>query len=87
MNYQIKFRASALKEILSLPEKLSSRVQSAIEGLSENPRPFGYIKLHGFENLFRIRVGDIRVIYAIEEEIKIIEIRTIGNRREIYRKR
>ncbi len=87
MNYQIKFRASALKEILSLPEKLSSRVQVAIEALSENPRPFGYIKLHGFENLFRIRIGDIRVVYTIEEEIRIVEIRSVGNRREIYRKR
>jgi mRNA interferase RelE/StbE len=85
--YQIELRASAAKEILSLPEKLAERVQSAIDGLAENPRPFGYKKLEGVKNLFRIRISDIRVIYAIDNGIKIVEIRSINNRREVYRKR
>ena len=85
MKYEIKFRTSALKDILSLPKQMSVRVQTAIDTLSENPRPVGYVKLHGVENLFRIRVGDIRIVYTIEDQIRIVEVRTVGNRREIYR--
>ena len=87
MPYRIEVRASAVKEILSLPEKLAERVQLAIDALSENPRPFGYKKLEGRKGLFRIRVSDIRIIYAIDDGIKIIEIRNVSNRREIYRKK
>jgi mRNA interferase RelE/StbE len=87
MKYQIKFRSSALKEILSLPKKIADRVREAIDALADNPRPYGYIQLKSSEKLFRIRIGDIRVVYTIEEEIRIVEIRTVGNRREIYRKR
>ncbi len=87
MPYRIELRASAAKEILSLPEKLAERVQLAIDALAENPRPFGYKKLEGVKGLFRIRVSDIRIIYAIDDGIKIIEIRSVNNRREVYRKR
>jgi mRNA interferase RelE/StbE len=86
MKYQIKFRSSALKEILALPKKMADRVGTAIDALGDNPRPFGYTQLQGSEKLFRIRIGDIRVVYTIEDEIRIVEIRMVGNRREIYRK-
>ena len=50
------------------------------------PRPAGSKKLQGAsENLWRIRTGDYRIIYAIEDTIKIIEIRKIGHRKDIYR--
>ena len=87
MKYRIEFRASAVKEILSLPEKLAARVRVAIDGLAEDPRPHGYIKLEGFKDLYRIRVSDIRIIYSIDDGIRIVEIRSIGNRREVYRKK
>jgi mRNA interferase RelE/StbE len=78
MSFRIQFRSSALKEILSLPPKVLDRVRAAIDDLSENPRPNGYIQLHGFDKLFRIRVGDYRIVYTIEDEIRIVEIRHIG---------
>ena len=87
MAYRIEFRASAVKELLSLPEKLAGRVEAAIDTLAENPRPFGYKKFEGFKGLFRIRVSDIRVIYSIDDGIKIVEIQSVSNRRETYRKR
>ncbi|HEY3875929.1 MAG TPA: type II toxin-antitoxin system RelE/ParE family toxin [Candidatus Kapabacteria bacterium] len=87
MAYRIELRASAVKELLSLPEKLAGKVQTAIDALAENPRPFGYKKLEGFKNLFRIRVSDIRIIYSIGDGIKIVEIQSVSNRRETYRKR
>lgn len=54
--------------------------------LANNPRPIGSKKLKGAsENLWRIRIGDYRVVYLIEDSIKIIEIRKIGHRKDIYR--
>ncbi len=86
MPYRVEVRTSAAKEILSLPQKLAERVRIAIDALAEKPRPFGYIKLEGSKNLYRIRVSDLRIVYSIEDTIKIVEIRSIGNRREIYKK-
>jgi mRNA interferase RelE/StbE len=87
MPYRISVRSSAQKELLALPAKLSDRVAEAIDALAENPRPFGYIKLHGSNDLYRVRVSDIRVIYTIDDGIKIVEIRSIRKREDIYRKR
>ena len=52
--------------------------------LKENPRPFGAIKLKGW-NLYRIRVGDYRILYTINDKDKIIEIIAIGHRKDIYK--
>ncbi len=85
MKYQIKIRKEALKELTHLPAKVNIRIASAIDQLAIDPRPVGSKKLKGEkEYLWRIRVGDYRVIYLIEDTIRIIEIRKIGNRRDIY---
>ena len=51
-----------------------------------NPRPKGAKKLESKEEIWRIRIGDYRVLYAIEDVIKIIEVRNIGHRKDIYKK-
>ena len=85
MKYNIKIRKEALKELSWLPTKIKERISNAIEQLSENPRPVGSIKLKGEkEYLWRIRVGDYRVIYLIDDTIRVIDVRKIGNRRDIY---
>ena len=82
MTYQIKIRREALKELVNFPDPVSKRISTAIDSLAENPRPVGCKKLKGEkEYLWRIRVGDYRVIYFIEDTIRIVEIRKIGNRR------
>jgi mRNA interferase RelE/StbE len=54
--------------------------------LAENPRPAGVKKLKGNnEDLYRIRSGDYRVVYSIEDEIRVVDIRKIGHRKDIYR--
>ena len=85
MNYKITFKKSALKELLSLPKIEISRILTQIDQLSINPRPTGAIKLSGKrEALWRIRVGDYRVLYLIEETIKVVEISAIGHRKDVY---
>lgn len=84
--YQIRFKSSAYKELQKLPKHIIYKVLSAIEDLSENPRPSGVKKLiDSKENLYRIRIGDYRVIYKIDETIKIINVRNIGHRKDIYK--
>lgn len=85
MSYQLKIRKPALKELVELPKQASIKLTQAIDSLANNPRPIGCKKLKGEkEYLWRIRVGDYRVIYQIEDVVKIVEIRKIGNRKDIY---
>jgi mRNA interferase RelE/StbE len=83
--YFITFKKSAEKEFEKLPSQVIRRISTAIDALSNNPRPAGSKKLEGQkESLWRIRIGDYRVIYLVEDVIKIVEIRRIGHRKDIY---
>jgi mRNA interferase RelE/StbE len=85
MSYIISIRKQALKELGDLPLKDSRKIVAAIDSLAENPRPAGCKKLKGeTEYIWRIRVGDYRILYKIDDEIRIVEIRKIGNRKDVY---
>lgn len=82
--YKVVVRKSAAKELSKLPVTVNSRIIEAILNLSDNPRPQGSKKIKGgFEN-WRIRIGDYRIIYAIDDEILIVDVRKVGHRRDIY---
>jgi mRNA interferase RelE/StbE len=61
------------------------RLRDAISGLAVEPRPPGYRKMQGEDDLYRIRVGDHRIIYQIQDAVLLVLVVQIGNRREIYR--
>lgn len=83
--YTVRFKKSAEKELERLPTQIIRRISRAIDALTENPRPAGSKKLEGQkESLWRIRIGDYRVIYLVEDVIKIVEIRRIGHRKDVY---
>lgn len=83
--YKITFKKRAGKELRNLPSPVLKRVVNSIEHLAENPRPEGSKKLKGIdENIWRIRVGDYRIIYLIEDSIQVIEIRKVGHRKDVY---
>jgi mRNA interferase RelE/StbE len=85
LSYQIIIRKKAFKELEILPTKTIQSITQAIDDLSENPRPHGCKKLKGEEEyLWRIRVGNYRIIYSIDDTVKILDIRRIGHRRDIY---
>jgi len=81
--YKIEFKKSAYKELKSIPKKDLKRILSRIESLSENPRPDGCKKLSALER-YRIRQGDYRILYSIEDDIVTIYIVKIGHRKSIY---
>ncbi|HEY4563251.1 MAG TPA: type II toxin-antitoxin system RelE/ParE family toxin [Thermoanaerobaculia bacterium] len=84
-SYSIAFTRSARKQIERLDEPLVSRIFQHIEGLAENPRPADCRKLVGREDLWRLRVGDYRVVYTIDDSAKSIDIIAVRHRREVYR--
>ena len=85
MKYTILFRASVKREMRRLDAGVAKRVDEAILALAENPRPAGCVKLSGPSELWRIRVGDYRVVYEIHDRQLIVLIVGVAHRREIYR--
>lgn len=82
--YKIEFKNSVLKEIHSIPQKDLKKILTKIKSLSENPRQTGCKKLSTQER-YRIRYGDYRILYSIDDNILIIYIVMIGHRRYIYK--
>ena len=83
--YSITFARSARKEIETLDTPILLRVFKRIEALVGNPRPEGCRKIQSEQTLWRIRVGDYRVIYAIDDALHIVDIVTVRHRSEAYR--
>jgi len=84
MLYTIIFKPRARRELEKLPRAIAERIARAIDEFATQPRPPGCKKLAGPDDLWRIRVGDYRVVYQIGDERLIIVVVRIGHRREIY---
>jgi len=84
MAYQIIIKRSAEKELDALSARTRTRLVGHLLTLQFNPRPVGIKKLQG-EDGFRLRVGDYRILYTIDDHMKLVTIFAIGHRREVYR--
>jgi mRNA interferase RelE/StbE len=82
--YRITIKKSAAKELEAVPRKDLRKIIMRIRSLAQNPRPHGSQKLSGREQ-YRIRQGDYRIVYFIEDKDSLIDIVKIGHRREVYR--
>jgi mRNA interferase RelE/StbE len=82
--YRIKVTPRAQKDLKALPTRERQRVAEQIDALKLDPRPTGCRKLKGREGFYRIRAGDYRVVYQIEDEVLLILIVRAGDRKEIY---
>jgi len=82
--YAVFIERYAQKQIEKLDKKIIPIIKVAISGLAQNPRPHGYKKLKG-EEAYRIRVGDYRIIYEIEEDKIIVTVVSVGHRKNIYK--
>ena len=83
-DYSITFARSARKELESLNAPVVQRVFPKIEALAKDPRPKGCRKIRGEKNLWRIRVGDYRVIYAIYDDNRVVDIIAVRHRSVAY---
>jgi mRNA interferase RelE/StbE len=84
-DYSVTFARSARKELQKLPSAVAQRIIERIENLTTAPKPSGVIKLQGNKDLWRIRVGDYRVIYTIDTASRTIDVSAVRHRRDAYR--
>lgn len=84
VKYNIFFKKSAEKELSSIPKNYLSKIIQKIRELENNPRPIDSCKLTNY-NLFRVRQGDYRIVYVINDQKQEIEIFKIGHRKDVYR--
>jgi len=85
VTYRLEFSKPAVKQFKSLPLQEQKRLKPKIDALAKEPRPIGVVKLSGEENFYRIRVGNYRIIYAIEDDQLVVLVVKVGHRRDIYR--
>ncbi len=81
--YRIELRPAAVRVLRKLDPPVARRVQAAIALLAEDPRPPASRPLRG-RPAWRVRVGDYRVIYTIEDDVLLVVVVTLGHRRDVY---
>lgn len=82
--YRIQIVKSALKELSKLPSKEALKITRKINDLKDEPRPSGCVKLTGSNNEYRIRIGNYRVLYTIEDKVLLVYIFKVRNRKDAY---
>lgn len=83
--YRLEVTTKAIKELEKLPPNTGLRILESIDSLSTTSRPRQSHKLSGSMNSYRLRVGDYRVLYQVDDETKLVTIYHVGHRRDVYR--
>ena len=86
MAYAVFVKPAALRELRKLPEDIKRRVAARIDALVGDPRPDGVERLQGEADLYRVRVGDFRIVYQVESKALVVLVVRIGHRRDVYRR-
>lgn len=87
MIYEVLVPKNVQKDINELSETLRDRIEEALEDLTEDPRPNGVVKMKDFDSRYRIRIGNYRVVYDINDGKLLVLVVQCQHRREVYRKR
>ena len=82
--YKIELAPNAQRQLKKLPKQLQLTIIQKLENLKTTPLPVGIKKLSGIDNLYRLRIGNYRVIYQVEHNILLILVLKIGDRKEVY---
>ena len=86
MNYTVDIKPAAQRNIRKLPQSLQIRITQRLKSLETEPRQ-GAKKLQGFENRYRIRLSDYRIIYEIYDKILLVVVVDVGHRGNVYRRK
>ena len=84
MGYEVRIVSAAEREMDKLPTAVHKRISRRILALENNPRLRGAKKLSGREE-YRLRIGDYRVLYTVDDKSGVVTVSAVGHRREIYR--
>ncbi|WP_336501332.1 type II toxin-antitoxin system RelE/ParE family toxin [Microbacterium paraoxydans] len=82
--YRVEFTTAAAKEVRKLDPPLCRRILAGISDLEREPRPHGVRKLAGFDNAWRVRIGDYRVLYEVVDERVLVTVVRVAHRRDVY---
>ncbi len=85
MTYEVEITPAAKRQIKKLTKSIQQLIVERLEELVENPRPPGVFKMEGEENLYRVRVGDYRIIYQVQDRMLLIVVVKVGHRGNVYR--
>jgi mRNA interferase RelE/StbE len=83
--YEIRFRRSALRELADLQQPIRRRVTRAIDALARDPRPPGVTLMSGPERIWRIRVGEYRILYRLDDDRLVVIVLRVRHRKDAYR--
>ncbi len=83
--HEVRLHPETVRAFRRLRGRVRDRIESAIDGLAAEPRPHGAVKLAGRDD-FRIRVGDYRIVYAVDDTDRLVLFARIAHRREVYRR-
>ena len=83
--YTIEVRPRARRSLRQLDPTVRKAIAQVIDGLASDPRPAGFLPLTGYRPYLRVRSGDYRVIYTVDDSAHVVTIAAVGHRREIYR--
>jgi mRNA interferase RelE/StbE len=84
-SYTVTFARSARRELEKLPAGLAERILLRIERLANEPRPAGCRKLRGERDLWRLRIGDYRVVYSVDDRRRVVDVSVVRHRHDAYR--
>ena len=89
MAHRVELSTSASRELRKLTKRIQPKqmkgIGEHISALAENPRPPGVEKVEGYDNLWRVRSGDCRIVYTVEDDAMLLVVVRLGHRREVCR--
>jgi mRNA interferase RelE/StbE len=87
MSYEVQILPKAARQIKALSVEVRQDISFTIQSLANEPRPIGVKKLSGEKDIYRVRVGNYRVLYRIVDKVLVVVVVSVGHRREVYRDR
>ena len=86
MSYTVQLAPAAKRQLRKLDRSIQERVVRRLEKLEKDPRPSGVEKMEGDESTYRIRMGEYRIVYEIQNKVLVVLVLKVGHRREVYRR-
>lgn len=83
--YEVRLARRAARVLAALQRRDQQRVRAALDLLADNPRPSNCVALQGEDGVYRVRVGDYRIVYEVIDSVLLVHVVRIGHRREVYR--
>jgi mRNA interferase RelE/StbE len=84
--HRIEVSPAAARQLKKIDRRPLTQIAEKIDSLAVEPRPHGCEKLSGYENLYRVRVGDYRIVYGVEDRLVLVAVAKVGNPAQIYQR-